>query len=101
MNEFFALVAAAVLVEAVVSFIDNIKDKNTEWKYWASLGVGLAVAIVVALNYDIDIFEIVGLEANWPYVGAVLTAVILARGSNYIADLILLLNASRRKLNGV
>ena len=100
MNEFFALVAAAVLIEAVVSFIDNIKEKNTEWKYWASLGIGLAVSILVSINYNIDVFELIGLEGSLPFVGQILTAVIVARGSNYVADVLLLLNASRNKLNG-
>jgi hypothetical protein len=100
MNSFFALGVAAVLVEAVVSFVDNIQAKEKEWKYWFSLVVGLGVAILVAVNYNVDVFEIVGFEGELPYVGAVLTAVILARGANYVADLLLLLNDTRKKLNG-
>lgn len=100
MNPFFALLAATVIVEAVVSFVDNIKEKEKEWKYWASLVVGFGIAVLVSINYDVDIFQITGFEGNLPYVGQILTAVIIARGSNYVADLLLLLNDTRKKLNG-
>ena len=100
MEQFYALAIAAILVEAVVSFIDNIKEKETGWKYWVSLVAGLGIAILVAVNYDVDIFEFIGFESELPYVGAVLSAVIIARGSNYVADLLLLVNGARRKLNG-
>lgn len=100
MEQFYALAIAAILVEAVVSFIDNIKEKETEWKYWVSLVAGLGIAILVAVNYDVDIFEFIGFESKLPYVGAVLSAVIIARGSNYVADLLLLVNGARQRLNG-
>lgn len=80
---------AAFLIEAVVNLIKNIEERNTSWKYWLSLGLGLAVSILVALNWDIDIFKMVGFsDARLPYVGAVLTGFIMARGSNVVSDLI-------------
>lgn len=85
---FSTIVFGAVLVEAVVNIMKNINEKETSWKYWASLVLGIAVAILVALNYNIDFFSALGLEGRIPFVGAVLTGLILSRGSNIVSDVV-------------
>lgn len=82
-------IIAALLIEAVVNLVKNIEEKNTSWKYWASLALGIVVAVLVSVNWNLDLFKMVGLgEGQIPYVGAVLTGLILARGSNIVADLV-------------
>jgi hypothetical protein len=82
-------IIAALLIEAVVNLVKNIEEKNTSWKYWASLALGIVVAVLVSVNWNLDLFKMVGLgEGQIPYVGAVLTGLILARGSNIVADLL-------------
>ena len=89
METFTTLIVAAVLVEAIINIIKNIKEKETSWKYWASLGVGILVGVLVAFNWRIDLFEMLGMPVGrLPYVGAILTGLILSRGSNVVSDLI-------------
>lgn len=89
MQTFVLLFVAALLIEAVVNLFKNIDDKNTSWKYWASLVVAFVVSILVSVNWNLDLFKMAGLgDGQIPYVGAILTGFILARGSNVIADLI-------------
>lgn len=92
MNAFF-FVAAAVLIEAIVTLIRTSLERYSDWKYLVSLVVGIILGILVSLAYDLDIFSLFGFEAKFPAIGAVLTGIIMARGSNYIADLLKLLKS--------
>ena len=80
----FGILIAAVLVEAIVTVIGKAKDRYRDWQYWGSLIVGVLVAVV----YEIDLFAAVGLDALIPFVGAVLTGIVISRGSNYAADVL-------------
>lgn len=96
MQVFITILFAAVLVESIVNLIDNINDKETSWKYWASLIVGIAVSVLVAVNWNLDFFKMAEFsEPMIPHVGAVLTGFILSRGSNVVSDLIKMLTRNR------
>lgn len=89
METFLTLLTTALLIEAIINVITNIQEKDTSWKYWASLVLGIMISVLVAYNWDIDLFKMVGFpEGNIPYVGALLTGLILSRGSNVVSDLI-------------
>jgi len=98
----WSVVFASVVVETIVNIVDNINvsrnpnEMSPGWKYWASLIVGLFVGVVVALNYNLDLFQLAGIEGEFPYVGAVLTGLIVSRGSNLANDLTGRLNAWKR-----
>ncbi len=77
-----SIIAAAVLVEATVNVIKAAKEKYRDWRYWLALASG----ILVALNYGLDFFELLGLDALVPYVGAIFTGLIISRGANFVAD---------------
>lgn len=87
-SSIFPFIFAAILVEGLVNVAQSVKEKETNWKYWVSLALGLAAGIVAALNYDLDLFELVGLEGQYPAVGAVMTGLVISRGANFASDLI-------------
>jgi len=96
MGTFTTLIVAAVLVEAIINIIKNVKEKDTSWKYWASLAFGIVVSVLITFNWSIDIFRMFGMpEGRIPYLGALLTGLILSRGSNVVNDLIGLINLPR------
>jgi hypothetical protein len=78
------ILLGSILVEAVVNVMNNAKELYKDWKYWTSIIVSVAVAVV----YGLDFFDAVGLDAVIPYFGMVLTGIILSRGSNYISDIL-------------
>ena len=94
METFTTIIVSALLIESIVNIIKNIQEKETSWKYWTSLGLGIVISVLVAFNWRIDLFEILGMPAGQiPYVGAVLTGLILSRGSNVVSDLIGLMSS--------
>jgi len=90
---FWAVVFGAFIVEAIVEIIKRIEAKERAWQYWASLAVGLGLGVLVAVNYDIDLFAVAGLEGRLPFVGAILTGLIMSRGANVVSDLLGRINA--------
>lgn len=97
MEAFLSLVVLSMLIEAVVNLVKNVKEKETSWKYWASLVVGLVVGVSVTVNWDIDVFQMLGLPTGRvPFLGAVLTGILLSRGSNFVSDLLGRINLPKK-----
>ena len=84
---FFNIFAVGIILEGIISYINMIA--KSELKYQCI--VSIALGIVLSFAYDLDLLYIFGLESAMPYVGVILTGVLLSRGSNYIADLVKLL----------
>lgn len=89
--DLFAVITLAfILGEAVVTAMDVFKTFQftkawfaEHWKYLAALVTG----IVIAVNYQLDLFVLLGVEPLIPAIGTVLTGIIGSRGSNYLADI--------------
>jgi hypothetical protein len=90
------IVYGAIAVESVVNIVRNIQAKQTNWQYWAALGLSLILGVVVALTYSLDFFSLIGLEERIPFVGAVITGLIISRGANIVSDLVGLVNRGGR-----
>lgn len=90
MNQFFAIILLAVLVEGLIEYFGN--PIPSLYKRYASLILG----IVVCVLYEADLLAMVGLESEIEYVGAVLTGAVVGRGANYVNDFISRLNVIRQ-----
>lgn len=85
MEMFFAIILMAVVVEGVVTYVKEwFVNKTVAWQQIFAVVLG----VLVAVGYDADLFALFGLASNIPFLGCVLTGVLIARGSNYIFDLI-------------
>jgi|SRR5689334_2952687 len=86
MSQIAFILMLAVLCEALVEYAGTPIPQR--WKPYAAALVG----VIVALLYGVDVFALVasqfGQSARIPYVGEVLSGILLGRGSNYINDLI-------------
>lgn len=91
------LLAFAFLVEAVIEnvkwAIDDIRaiikqdsDHETEWN--GSRLIALVLAIAFSVAFGVDAWELLGFDAAIPYVGAIGTGILMARGANFFHDLI-------------
>lgn len=83
--KWYALLFIAVIIEGLISYVRMlVVDKRFQWQVFAAmlLGVGCALA------FKIDLFTIAGIPAALPYVGEILTGVLLSRGSNYVFELL-------------
>ncbi len=79
------LLIGALLIESVVESFKVAFDKGKfSYTYIGSLLLGIAGCLV----YSLDLFALAGLETAVPYVGSVLSGLVLGRGSNFVSDII-------------
>lgn len=85
MEMFFAIILMAVVVEGIVTYLKEwFVNKTAVWQQIIAVILG----VLVAVCYEADLFTLFGMTGNIPYLGCVLTGMLIARGSNYIFDLI-------------
>lgn len=82
---FVKLIILAILVEAVWETLKLTYDKD---KLNRSTIGALVVGLVIALSVNFDILEMLGFKAVVPYIGVVLTGILISRGGNYVHDLL-------------
>lgn len=83
--EWYALIFLAIVIEGLVTYTRTlVVDKVFQWQILAAMGLGIGCA----LAFGVDLFAIAGINSNVPFVGEILTGVVLSRGSNYLFDLI-------------
>ena len=83
--EITAILVMSVLVEAVITYVKTwVVNKEFKWP----MLVSAVLSIVLCIAYNIDIPSAVGLGSSIPFVGTVVTGVLISRGSNYINDLL-------------
>jgi hypothetical protein len=88
MNTINTLLIIGILVESLIQYGDQILNKgNIAWKQIIAILLGILVAVAAR----IDLFATVGIPLFVPYLGYALTGILLSRGSNYIADLLSLI----------
>jgi len=79
--EFLTFLMAAVFIEGLVEYV--FKQWTGGW--WIRY-VALTLGIVFALVYKLDLMGQFGFHAFSPYVGYVVTGLIIGRGSNFVSD---------------
>lgn len=75
----------SVFVEAIITYAkEMLINKKIVWQQLVSIIFGIFVAIA----YNMDLPKQFELVSAIPFVGNVITGIIISRGSNYTADLI-------------
>lgn len=84
-NKTFGIVTFAILIEALITYYKEFfAGGGSSWEIVVSLIFGVTVAIA----YKLDLLSNFNLNSQIPYIGNILTGILLSRGSNYIFDLL-------------
>ena len=84
-NKTFGIVTFAILIEALITYYKEFfAGGGSSWEIVFSLILGITVAIA----YKLDLLSNFNLNSQIPYIGNILTGILLSRGSNYIFDLL-------------
>lgn len=79
------LAFSAVLVEALITYTNQFFVQECfSWKMLTSIFLG----VLVAVAYKIDLPEYFDMTSKIPYIGCVITGILISRGSNYLFDLL-------------
>lgn len=92
-----AIILFAILIEGTVEYIKLSFQKQM----CAEIIGAFVFALLISIGYKLDFFEAwLGLEPIIPFLGNVLTALVMARGSNYMFDLIGKFTEAKEELYG-
>ena len=84
-NKTVGITSFAILIEAIITYLNQFfVQKNLCWQMVLSVALGIVIAVI----YKLDLPACFNLKSDVPYIGSVLTGILLARGSNYIFDLL-------------
>ena len=84
-EKILAIIMFAIMVEGTVEYVKLSFQK----KMCGEIIGAFVFALIISVAYKLDFIEAyMGLESIVPYLGNVLTALVMARGSNYMFDLI-------------
>jgi len=101
MEIFLIIFVVAAIIEAVWESLKKLLAPLVGWLDGHGVPADQLGALVVALlicfglGSKIDLFVMLGIPLEIAYLGVILTAVLLSRGSNFIHDLIGTLNGIR------
>ena len=93
--EMYTIIVMSILIEAVITYTKTLViEKNIQWQIIAAV----VLSVAVCLLYGLDIPALVGIKSPVPYVGSVITGILVSRGSNYIYDLIKTLTSKKKSV---
>lgn len=84
------ILVLAITVEALVQYGKNIVAiaLNKEYKTFATQLAAIVLAVLVCLATGADLYSLLGVSFAVPWLGILLTGVVISRGSNYASDFI-------------
>ena len=74
----------ALTVEALVEYGKIIFTARINWTQVAAI----LIAVLLAIAASTDLYALLGVSFNIPYLGCILTGIVFSRGANYLADFI-------------
>lgn len=81
----FAVLFFAILIEGTVEYVKLAIQKSVYWE----IIVAFAVSCVITIGYHLDFVKaLIGIEPGIPYLGNIISALVVSRGSNYVFDLV-------------
>ncbi len=89
---FLILLIVAALIEAVYEALKPVLAPVIGWLEARAVPAdrlaALVISIIICLGIgsQVDLFALLDLTIGIPYLGVILTAIILARGSNFVHD---------------
>lgn len=88
-KEVSKLIAICIILEGVITYINSF---FVLYKPPYQMILSLIFGILTAIAYRIDLLKLLNIKSDVPYVGSILTGILFSRGSNYIHDILKILN---------
>lgn len=86
MNEnMIKIMSLSIIVESVITYF---KEFFVYGYFSISMIFSIILGISIAVIYKLDLPECFNLKSTVPYIGNILTGLLISRGSNYIYDVL-------------
>lgn len=99
MKGFVLVLVMAIVVEALIEYAKIIGKAFLDggWKIAVTQLTAIALGVLLCLSTGGDLFAVVDITFDWPWLGIVLTGVLISRGANYVSDFAKRLHVAKEK----
>lgn len=81
------ILVASMIIEALIETLKiSFKKYDGNTLLWSI--IKLILSFLVCFSYSLDLLEILGYVDHIPYLGVILTAILISRGSSFLHDFI-------------
>lgn len=85
MENLFIVLVVALIAESVWETLKMIWQKG---KLCLDRVGALVVSLVICIDIKLDMLTLLGINTTIPFIGIILTAILISRGSNFLHDLL-------------
>ena len=83
MEKLITVLFFASVTKALVEYVSTIFEN---WKTFEKRLCSIVIGQILAIGFKCDAFALLGMTSNVPYLGVVVTGILIAGGSNVIYD---------------
>lgn len=90
MQTIILILVLAITVEALIQYSKTILEmlEKKQYKTFATQLAAILVSVFICFAAGVDLFALVGISFMVPWLGTLLTGIVVSRGSNYTSDFI-------------
>lgn len=85
MENLFIILTVALIAESVWEILKLTWQKG---KLCLDRVGALVVSLVICIDIKLDMLTLLGINTTIPFIGIILTAILISRGSNFLHDLL-------------
>lgn len=93
-DNLFLIIVISLLAESVW---ETLKMTWQNGKVSIDRVGSLVVSILICFGTDVDILKVLDIKENMPYLGVIMTAILISRGSNFMHDLLFKIEGEKIK----
>ena len=94
MDNLFLIIVISLLTESVW---ETLKMTWQNGKLSIDRIGALIISILICIGTNVDLLYLLDIQSNVPYLGVILTAILMSRGSNFIHDLLFKIEGQKIK----
>lgn len=90
MQTIVLILILAITVEALIQYVKTIIKmlEDKQYKTFATQLAAILLAVFICFAAGVDLYALVGVCFAIPWLGVLLTGIVISRGSNYTSDFI-------------
>ena len=84
-NKIVEIISLAILTESIITYF---KEFFVSGNFSFSMLFSIILGVLIAVCYKLDLLEFINLKSSIPYIGSILTGILISRGSNYLYNIL-------------
>lgn len=84
-KNFTQIITLSIITESLITYFNSFFGTG---EFHFNMIFSIILGIIISISYNLDIMEKMEFKSSVPYIGNILTGIMISRGSNYIFDML-------------